>query len=135
MLVVGQGPDGTESGGCCLLAATDRVIIVLVPFTGIQKHLACDPGAPGVVNIARHIHLRYATMPGGLASSWRQAHIVRRNSPLVPRPWLVAPGYVLHHVSHFSPLHLSVDTATSHVHSIRRQIQIDRSVATACWRN
>ena len=33
-------------------------------------------------------------MPGGLASSWLQTHIVRHKCPMVLRPWFVASGFV-----------------------------------------
>ena len=110
-----------SSDGCRLLAATVRDISVISASAGMRRKLACDHGAPGSMHLAYYSRFGYGTMPGGLASSWLQTHIVGHDSPFVLRLWLVASGYVLYDVSACSSLHLSVDNANTHVNFLRRQ--------------
>ena len=76
-----------------------------MPVAAIRKLPACGPVDTGIMHLAYHGYSCYATMPGGLASSWLQTKIVLHNAPVVLRPGLVAFGLVPYHVFRFSHLH------------------------------
>lgn len=84
-----------------------------------RQSVACNRVAPGSMPLADYVRSGYDTMPGGLATSWLQTHVVGHNSPSVLRLLALANGYVPLDASANSCLDLCVYDANLYVAFLR----------------